>query len=111
MFSGMLAEGISFESAREGVLNEIKALITEGPGQEELEKVKNKIEMQEVAAESNILSKAMNLAYYELLGDANMVNQNAGKYRGVTSEDIKRVAADIFVENNLSELRYERERM
>lgn len=108
MVSGMVDSAASFETARETVLSEIEKLIDEGPTERELEKVKNKLETRYLISESNVLSKAMSLAYYELLGDADMVNQEMDKYRAVTREDIMRVASGIFQNDGLKELRYQK---
>jgi predicted Zn-dependent peptidase len=72
----------------------------------ELAKVKNKIEANLVLSEINILNKAMNLAYFELLGDADMINHEAEKYQQVTSNQIARVAKELFSESNCSTLLY-----
>ena len=51
-------------------------------------------------------SKSLNLAYFELLGDAGLCNRQAELYREVTIEDIQSVARQLFNENNCSILRY-----
>ena len=48
----------------------------------------------------------MELAYFENLGDADMLNKEASKYRKVTPEDIHRLANEILVEENSSTLYY-----
>jgi zinc protease len=53
-----------------------------------------------------ILNKAMNLAYYELLGDAEKINFESQKYRNITAEMISNYATEIFTENNSSVLYY-----
>ena len=62
-------------------------------------KVKNKIEAELVFSETNVLNKAMNLAFAELLGDASLVNEEIERYREVTAEDIKRISIKILTEN------------
>jgi predicted Zn-dependent peptidase len=105
--TGMVDKNHSFEDAKKGVLGEIEKLVSKGPEPSELEKVKNKLLTSQMVSESNVLSKAMNLAYYELLGDASMVNEVMGKYEAVTAEDIKRVAGQIFKPAFMKELRYQ----
>ncbi|KAF5270283.1 hypothetical protein FQR65_LT17849 [Abscondita terminalis] len=73
---------------------------------EELEKVKNKIESTLVFAELSILDKAMNLAYYELLGDGNLYNVEIEKYLTVTAAEVRAQANQIFREENSSTLIY-----
>ena len=48
----------------------------------------------------------MNLAQFELLGDANGINTEVEKYNRVTAEDIKKAAKTVFRRENSSTLRY-----
>jgi predicted Zn-dependent peptidase len=48
----------------------------------------------------------MELAYYELLGNAYNINSTEEKIMSVTKSDIVRVASDIFREENLSCIYY-----
>lgn len=106
--TGMIDNASDFETARNTILNEINLLRDKGPGEEELQKVKNKLETRFMVSESNVLSKAMNLAYFELLGSAKLLNQEMDKYKKVTASDIKRVATQIFKNEGLRELRYQK---
>lgn len=108
MVSGMVDADSDFETARQAVFMEIEKLLKEGPSENELQKVKNKLETSHLIQESNVLSKAMSLAYFELLGDADKVNQEMEKYRKVTREDIIRVGKEIFQSEGLKELRYQK---
>jgi hypothetical protein len=54
----------------------------------------------------SLLDKAMNLAYFELLGDADELNHEPGKYLAVTSEQIKEEANKLFRKDNSSTLIY-----
>jgi len=72
----------------------------------ELQKLKNKVESSLEYSEVNILHKSMSLAYFELLGDANMINNESAAYQEVTATDIQRVARDVFNRANCSELTY-----
>jgi len=48
----------------------------------------------------------MNLASFELLGDADMLNQEPGKFTHVTAGEIKDLANTIFRRDNSSTLIY-----
>jgi predicted Zn-dependent peptidase len=48
----------------------------------------------------------MNLAYFELLGNAELINKEIDCYRKVTPEQIKSVAKQLFKHENRSELHY-----
>ena len=59
-----------------------------------------------VFSEMSLLDKAMNLASFELLGDADLLNQETEKYLAVTAGQIKDVANKIFRKDNSSTLVY-----
>ena len=104
--SGKLVKGVQMNEAENAIQEEIEKIKNETVGENELEKVKNKIEAENAFSEINILHKAMNLAYSELLGDAALVNQENEKYRNVKAEDIKRVSNEILKDSNCSTLYY-----
>ena len=94
------------EKAEAALWKELELLKKEGPTELELQKYKNKIESLLIFSESNILNKAINLAYFELIGDPNLINTEKEKYLKVTRADIIRLSNDIFTEENCSELYY-----
>ena len=59
-----------------------------------------------VFAELNLLDKAMNLAYYELLGDAELLNAEIDKYLAVTPQAIQQAAQQTFKPEKCSTLYY-----
>ena len=69
-------------------------------------KVKNKFESVHQFGQLSAMNKAMDLAYQELLGDANLINHEVENYRNVSANDIKRVASQLFDANNCSTLYY-----
>lgn len=106
VFSGKLLGGVKMEKAEEALVEELDEMKKIMIKDKELEKVKNKIETNLVLSEMSILNKAMNLAYYELLGNAENINKEASKYQKVTSKDINRIANEIFQPENCSTLYY-----
>ncbi|MBW6482997.1 MAG: insulinase family protein [Vicingaceae bacterium] len=106
IISGHLAEGVSFEQAEKGIIDEIEKIKANNVSKNELMKVKNKIESTRAFGETSVLNKAMNLAIAELLGDANEVNNEIKHYQNVTSNDIQRIAKEILNESNCSTLIY-----
>ncbi len=103
---GKLVEGVSIEKAETAIWEELEKIKSELVGANELTKVKNKVESVLVFSEMSLLDKAMNLAYYELLGDADILNQEAAKYLEVEAEDIKRISSETFDKNSSSTLYY-----
>lgn len=103
---GKLIEGVEMEKAEEAIWTELLKLTQNYVSTDELTKVKNKAESIMVFAEMNLLDKAMNLAYYELLGDANLLNIEIDKYLAITAEQIKDAATTTFVKQKSSTLYY-----
>lgn len=99
-------QGVSIEQAEAALWAELQKMKDEFVLDYELEKVKNKTESTLEFAELSILNKAMSLAYFELLGDANGINQEAEHYLAVTVEDIKKQSQKMFRKGNSSTLIY-----
>jgi zinc protease len=74
--------------------------------EEELMKVKNKLESIRQFSEMNVLNKAMGLAFAEIHGDVNMVNSEIEFFQAVTSEEIQSTSNSIFKQSNCSVLHY-----
>jgi len=104
--TGNINSGISFEQAQNAIRIELNEIMNTLVDAEELIKVQNKVEANLVYSEINVLNKAMNLAYFELLGDANLINKEADGYQKVTPEQINTVAKKLFKHENCSELHY-----
>src|SRR5690606_8367229 len=88
------------------IWEELEKLKSEVIEENELTKVKNKTESLIAFANMSILDKAMNLAYFELLGNADFINQEEKQYQDVTVADIQRLSKEIFQKNNASTLIY-----
>lgn len=97
---------ISLDEAEKYIWQELEKLKNENIENSELQKVKNKIESTMHFAELSILDKAMNLAFFEMLGDANMYNQEVENYDKITTDDIKRMSNELFIIENSSTLYY-----
>jgi len=106
VINGKLIKNVKMDAAQQAIRDELQKLQQTAAGSEEIQKVKNKIESTLQFSEINILDKAMNLAYSELLGDANNVNEEIDKYQSVTGEEILKTAQDIFRADNCSTLYY-----
>ena len=103
---GKLAPGISLEEAEAAVWQELEAMKTENIAEDELEKVKNRYESEQIFSNINYLNVATNLAFFELIGQAEDINHEVAKYRAVTAQRIKEVAQRTFVRENCSVLYY-----
>jgi zinc protease len=104
--SGKVKEGIDISTA-EQALNEVIAEIRqEKIKEEELAKVKNQVEATLVMGEVEVLSRAMNLAYCALLGNADLINEESAKIQAVTSDEIYAVAQEVLASENENTLHY-----
>lgn len=56
----------------------------------------------------SLLSKANNLAYYELLGDAAIINKEMTKYLSASKDAVQDYVQKVFREENSNTLFYEK---
>lgn len=103
---GKIVTGKSIEEADAAVVREMDLLMAEGITDAELEKAKNKIEAMIEFEDMSLLSRANNLAFYELLGDASMINSELERYQAVSREDLLTAAKEILRPENCSTLFY-----
>jgi predicted Zn-dependent peptidase len=105
IIQGDLVDGVDEKNAEEAiwkVIAEVRDFISD----KDLKRVKNKVASTLEFAEMNIANKALHLAYYEMLGDANDSNRQAEFYNRVTKEEIQKVCEEILVKENVSVLNY-----
>lgn len=98
---------LSLEEAEQHIWQQLDRLKEERIEEQELQKVKNKVESTMLFSELSILDKAMNLAFFEMLSKAEDYNREVEKYSAVSSEDILRVANAVFRKENSSTLYYQ----
>ena len=104
--TGKPVEGVSLEQAEEAIWKELEKMKTVPVSEQELEKVKNRYESEQIFNNINYLNVATNLAFFELTGKAEDINEEVGKYRAVTAEQIQATSALCFVPDNCSILYY-----
>ncbi len=105
---GQLADGVSLEEGEQEVLQELELLQKELIPEEEMEKVKNKFESNQVFRFIDYLNLATDLAWYELNGNAEDIEHSVSKYRSVTANKARTIARSLFDENKRSVLYYRR---
>lgn len=104
--TGKPVEGVSLEQAEEAIWKELEKMKTVPVSEQELEKVKNRYESEQIFNNINYLNVATNLAFFELTGKAEDINEEVGKYRAVTAEQIQATSVRCFVPENCSILYY-----
>jgi zinc protease len=107
IIEGKTMPGILMEKAKKAIKLELDMLKNDLISEQELSKLKNSVESSLLYSEVSVLNKAISLAYFEVLGDADMINIEAERYHNVTAEDIRNAAQQVFREENCSEVLYE----
>lgn len=103
---GKLVKGVKMHEAENAVNEEVSRMQSELISESELQKVKNKTESVIAFEDMSIMNRANSLAFYELLGDADLMNKELTKYQAITSGDILSYSKEIFDPNNSNTLHY-----
>jgi zinc protease len=106
IIEGKTMPGVTIDQAKDAIATELEILKTDLISDSELTKLKNSVESSLVFSEVSVLNKAISLAYFEVLGDAAWINDEAERYQKVTADDIRNVARKIFKKENCNELIY-----
>lgn len=105
VLSGNLNDNVTFEQFDTALWKELDAFNKSLLSEEEKTKLLNKIRTAKEFQEQGLLNRAMNLCIYELLGDANGVNEENILYQQITSQQIQELAQSILIKTNCSVLR------
>lgn len=105
VISGRLSNGVSFEQLDEELWKILDELCHTAIEDDELQRLMIKIRTAKEFQEQGLLNRAMNLCVFELLGDANGINEEALIYSKVTSKDLLRVSRQVLKQTNCSLLK------
>jgi len=105
VISGRLKEGKTFEELDQALWKVLDLIKSEQMEAQELERLKIKIRTEKAFSEQGLLNRAMNLCSFELLGDANGINEEKEIYQAITPEHIQEMANVILVPTNCSLLK------
>lgn len=105
VISGYLADGVSFDEGLRAIWEELNLIVNEKVGENELIKVKNKFKTSKVFSEQNLLNRIMNIAFFELMGKLDEINNELEKYDSISKEDIQNFCRKIFIPQNSSTLK------
>ncbi len=108
VIEGKVSQGKTIEAANAAVEAEVEKIMLAGVTEGELAKAKNKLEAAIEFEDTSLLSRAANLAFYELLGDAALINDELGAYQAITREQLQEQAVEIFRPSNSSTLFYKK---
>ncbi|MCF8257550.1 MAG: insulinase family protein [Flavobacteriales bacterium] len=104
--AGYISQGVPIEMAEQALWDELELLRTTPVTTEELKKAVHQVEAHIEFSQMSILNRAIQLAYYELLGDAELSNSEIETYRNVTPQDILGIAKANLLRERSSTLVY-----
>ncbi len=103
---GKLVKGVKMDDAETAINEVVEKLKREKISEAELQKVKNKTESMIAFEDMSLMNRANSLAYYELLGDASLMNTELDRYNKVSVEDVQQLSNEIFTVENSSTIWY-----
>ena len=107
IIEGRLNDGKTFAEAEKAVDEVLQEIMDGKIDDRELQKVKQQVEASLVFNELGVANKALNLCYYDMLGDVAAVNEQAEKYNDITKQDLANIAQQIFAKDNTNILCYQ----
>ncbi|MEH0158345.1 pitrilysin family protein [Limibacter armeniacum] len=107
--AGRLQQGVTLDEANLAIEELIEEVKVKRVTESELEKVKNQVEFGIAAGKSELLPRAVALAYGAIMGNPNLVNEEEVLVRKVTAEDVNKAMDKYLVKENCSTLYYKSE--
>jgi len=106
VIDGKIATDVDPETAEKAIFEVLEDLMKNQVSERELDKVINKSITTLVFSEYSASNKAMNLAYFESIGDVSLINREFDIYKNITSREILEVSKKIFSLKNSNVLYY-----
>lgn len=106
MVTGKYRENVSIEEGEKAIWEELRKIAYEKIEQQEFEKVKNKFESTMTFSQLKALDRAMNLCYFEYLGNIDQINKEVDLYHELDIDFIQELAKKTFVEEKSNTLLY-----
>jgi predicted Zn-dependent peptidase len=106
IIAGMPAEGIDMHTAEQAVWKELDRLCHEAPSEQEMQKVKNKFVSAAALDLTDYQHCAAELAYHEMLGNAEDINRQTEAYANVTPSHFLNVCRKVLRRKNSCVLHY-----
>ena len=103
---GQLVKGVEIKKAEDAIEAELDKNRHGLVDERELQKVQNKTESVMAFEDMSVMNRAGSLAFYELLGDGEIMNTEFKKYQDVTVHDLKRIANVVLQPSNSNTLWY-----
>ncbi|QHS61635.1 M16 family metallopeptidase [Chitinophaga agri] len=103
---GKLVKGVKMKDAEKAVQEELDKVQQTIIPERELQKVKNRVESMLAFEDMGLLNRANNLAFYELIGNAALMNEEFSHYEAVTATEMHEEAQHLFDEKNSNTIYY-----
>ena len=103
--SGKLNPGVTFDMLDKALWEALEELRESPMEEQELNRLMIKIRTAREFQEQGLLNRAMNLCYFELLGDANGINEEHLIYQAIQPEHLQETAIHLFRKENCSLLK------
>lgn len=107
VLTGKYRDEVSLEMGKDALIRELSKLSQEVIDAYEFEKVKNKFESTMSFSQIKNIDRAMNLCYFEHLGDIELINKEIDNYQGLEIKFVQEVAKKTFIEEKSNILYYE----
>jgi len=105
LITGKLLEGVDFATLDNALWRELEKIKAEGFTDRKLNSLKNKLSTAKAFQEQGLLNKSISLCMFELLGDANGINEEIQIYNGIENTDVLNFANSILKRENCSLLK------
>ena len=103
---GQLVKGVDIKKAEDAIEVELDKIRHGLVDARELQKVQNKTESVMAFEDMSVMNRAGSLAFYELLGDGELMNTEFKKYQEVSVHDLKRIVNQVMQPSNSNTLWY-----
>jgi zinc protease len=102
----MIKDGVNPEDAEKAIYAELNKIMEGNFEEKEMERMKNKYKASHTFGLYELSSKAFYFSYYELLGDASMIDVDPDFYAAVTKEQVVETSKTLFDKSNRNVLWY-----
>jgi zinc protease len=106
VLEGKISADFDIQNATDLIWKELEKMKQEKVSDSELQKCKNKMLTYMNFSEASLLNRAISLATYEVLGNANLINEEEKFYDAVSAERILEFAQKTFEEEKSNTLFY-----
>ncbi len=104
--TGKLNKSVDFATADNRIWEVINDMVTNGPGEVELNKVKNQAMTSIEFGAIELLNRAMNLALGAVMGNVDLANQESKIIERITKKEIHAMSRKVLKRENCSTLYY-----